>query len=143
MGELAPTNQARLIWTGGHHFDASTAHGTTAVESGDGRHALSPMETMLSAIAGCMAIDVVDILAKMRKSVAAYSIDCQAWRREERPRRLTRIVLTHRVSGPDVDEASVTRAVSLSQERYCSAMASLHPDIEVENRVEITLTSMA
>src|SRR5579864_4489213 len=95
---LPPTNQARLTWAGGHHFDATTAHGATAMESGDGRSALSPMETMLSAMAGCMAIDVVDILAKMRKSVSAYTIDCQAWRRDERPRRFTRVVLTHHVS---------------------------------------------
>jgi putative redox protein len=140
---VPPTNQARLTWSGGHQFEASTAHGTARLESGEDRQALSPMETMLAAVAGCMAIDVVDILVKMRKPVAAYAIDCQAWRREETPRRFTRIRLTHRVSGPDVDEPSVARAVSLSQERYCSAMASLHPDIKVENRIELTLTSIS
>jgi putative redox protein len=140
---VPPTNQARLTWTGAHRFEASTAHGTAVIESGEGRQALSPMEAMLAALAGCMAIDVVDILVKMKKPVAAYAIDCQAWRREEAPRRFTRVRLTHRVSGPDVDELSVTRAVSLSQEKYCSAMASLHPAIVVENRIELTLTSIA
>ena len=136
-----PTNHTRLDWEGGHRFEASTAHGRHALESGAERSALSPMEAMLSAVAGCMAIDVVDILGKMRKTLTAYSIECEGWRRDELPRRFTRIRLTHRVSGPDVDEASVRRAVDLSQQRYCSAMASLHPEIEVENRVELSLTA--
>jgi putative redox protein len=140
---VPPTNQARLTWAGGHRFEASTAHGLARIESGEERRALSPMETMLAALAGCMAVDVVDILEKMRKPVSAYAIDCQAWRRAEAPRRFTRIVLEHRVSGADLDRATVERAVALSQEKYCSAMASLHPDIEVVNRVDLTLTSMA
>lgn len=136
-----PTNRSRLDWEGGHRFEASTAAGRHHLESGADRSALAPMEAMLSAIAGCMAIDVVDILAKMRRTVTAYSIDCEGWRRDERPRRFTRVRLTHHVSGSDVDEAAVARAVDLSQERYCSAMASLHPEIEVENRIELTLTA--
>lgn len=133
----APTNVARLEWHGGHRFEASTAHATTVLESGENRTGLSPMETMLAAVAGCMAIDVVDILGKMRKPAAAYAIECEGWRRDELPRRFTRIRLTHVVSGAEVDEASVRRAVELSQEKYCSAMASLHPEIEVENVVQI------
>ncbi len=138
MSGETPTNRTRLDWQAGQAFEASTAHGRHTLESGDERHALTPMEAMLSAVAGCMAIDVVDILAKMRKTVTGYSIDCEGWRRDERPRRFTRIRLTHRVTGPDVDEAGVRRAVDLSHERYCSAMASLHPEIEVEHRIELT-----
>jgi uncharacterized OsmC-like protein len=93
------------------------------------------MEAMLSAIAGCMAIDVVDILAKMRKAVREYTVECEGWRRDEVPRRFTRIRLTHRLCGPDLDDQSASRAVELSQTRYCSAMASLDPAIEVENVV--------
>ncbi len=138
MSELpTPTNRAHLSWQGGHRFEASTEHASLQLESGAERHALSPMETMLAAIAGCMAVDVVDILAKMRRPAVTYRIECDAWRREEHPRRFTRVRLTHLLSGPDVDDESARRAVALSREKYCSAMASLHPDIEVENLVRI------
>ena len=92
---------------------------------------------MLGSIAGCIAVDVVDILAKMRKPAASYEISCEGWRRDDLPRSFLRILLTHRVSGADLDEAIVRRAVDLSQEKYCSAMASLHPNVVVENAVVV------
>jgi putative redox protein len=137
MTGVAPTNATRLTWKGGHRFEAAIEQGSIAIWSGEDRESLSPMEAMLSAIAGCMAIDVVDILGKMRKTVSAYAVECEGWRRDELPRKFTRIRLTHRISGPDVDSGSVSRAVDLSQTKYCSAMASLDPAIEVENVVAI------
>ncbi|MEP7106273.1 MAG: OsmC family protein [Chloroflexota bacterium] len=137
MAEVTPTNSARLTWQGGHRFEAAAARGSIVVWSGEDRESLSPMEAMLSAIAGCMAIDVVDILGKMRKSVSSYEVACEGWRRDELPRKFTRIRLTHRISGRDVDSGSVSRAVELSQTKYCSAMASLDPAIVVENVVAV------
>ncbi len=137
MAEPMPTNATRLTWQGGHRFEAANDHGSILIWSGEDRGSLSPMEAMLSAMAGCMAIDVVDILGKMRKSVTSYEVACEGWRRDELPRRFTRIRLTHRISGPDLDAGSVSRAVDLSQTKYCSAMASLDPAIAVENVVTV------
>jgi len=137
VSELTPTNATRLSWQGDHRFEAAGPQGAIAIASGADRQSLSPMEAMLSAVAGCMAVDVVDILAKMRKTVRAYTVECEGWRRDELPRKFTRIRLTHRVSGPDVDSGSVARAVELSQTKYCSAMASLDPAIEVENVIAV------
>jgi putative redox protein len=137
MGEPPPTNSTQLSWRGGHRFEAKGPKGAIAIASGDDRSTLSPMEAMLSAVAGCMAVDVVDILAKMRKTVVSYTVECEGWRRDELPRKFTRIRLTHRVSGSDVDPGSVSRAVDLSQTKYCSAMASLDPAIEVENVIAV------
>ena len=64
-------------------------------------------------------------------------VACEGWRRDELPRKFTRIRLTHRISGPGLDAGSVSRAVELSQTKYCSAMASLDPAIAVENVVAI------
>ena len=136
MDEAPPSTTATLAWTGsGHKFDVATSHTQSGIESGTDRTALSPMEAMLTAVAGCMAVDVVDILTKMRKPPLSYSIDCQGWRAETRPRKFVRIRLTHKASGPDLDEPSVRRAVDLSREKYCSAMASLDPAIVVENEI--------
>ncbi|HEX6350403.1 MAG TPA: OsmC family protein [Candidatus Dormibacteraeota bacterium] len=137
MEEPPPTNSAQLTWRGGHRFQAKGPSGAIEIASGDDRATLSPMEAMLSAVAACMAVDVVDILGKMRKTVRSYAVDCEGWRRDELPRKFTRIRLTHRVSGPDVDPGSVSRAVDLSQTKYCSAMASLDPAIEVENVIAV------
>lgn len=136
MQNPAPNTTATLAWTGsGSTFSITTSNAQSHLASGTDRTALSPMEALLTAVAGCMAVDVVDILTKMRKPPLSYSIDCEGWRAETRPRRFVRIRLTHTASGPDLDEASVRRAVDLSQETYCSAMASLDPAIVVENEI--------
>ena len=137
MEEPTPTNSAQLSWLGGHRFEAKGPKAAIEIASGADRASLSPMEAMLSAVAGCMAVDVVDILAKMRKTVGSYTVECEGWRRDELPRKFTRIRLTHRVSGAGVDPGSVSRAVELSQTKYCSAMASLDPAIEVENVIAV------
>ncbi len=135
--EPAPgATTARIAWTGtGGAFEVETKRARMRLESGADRTALSPMEAMLAAVAGCMAVDVVDILAKMRRPPTSYSVDCEGWRAGFPPRRFTRIRLTHRAAGSDLDQESVRRAVALSQEKYCSAMASLDPGIEIDNRI--------
>jgi putative redox protein len=137
--EAPPNTTGTVAWTeSGHQFDVTMPRAQTRLESGAERTSLSPMEAMLAAVASCMAVDVVDILTKMRRKPSSYSIDCAGWRAESHPRRFTRIRLTHRAAGPALDEGSVRRAVDLSQEKYCSAMASLDPAIVVENEIVLS-----
>ncbi len=46
------------------------------------------------------------------------------------PRRYTRIVVRHVVSGEGITQASLDRAVNLSHEKYCSVSATLNAEIE-------------
>ena len=134
-----PNNMSRLSWQGGHRFDLRASQATVRLESGSDRAGVSPMEALLSSVAGCMAMDVVDILAKMRRTLTAYEIECAGWRRKEHPRAYRRLRFVHRLTGPDLDQASADRAIHLSATRYCSATASLDPAIEIENVVEVSL----
>ncbi len=126
-----------LEWMGeGLRFRGGVPGGPIVEVDGDGETALSPMQTMLASIAACTAADVVDILVKMRKRPDAMDIWAEADRVPEPPRRFTRIRLVYRVAGLAAeDEANVRRAVELSHEKYCSALQSLRPDIEVESEV--------
>lgn len=131
-----PHTEAALRWEGGRRFAATTAHGDLLIESGTERTSISPMEALLSAVAGCMAVDVVDILGTMREPIAGYSVRCEAWRAQTDPRRFVRIRLTHYCVGTSLDETKVRRAVDLSQSKYCSAMASLDPAMTIENVIQ-------
>ncbi len=90
-----------------------------------------PMDAVQAALAGCTGVDVVSILAKMRKTLKSLRIQVDATRREEQPRIYTRLHLTYHVDGPDLDPASVTRAVRLSQDKYCSVAAMLRPAVDL------------
>jgi len=95
----------------------------------------SPMEAVQAAVAGCTGMDVVSILQKMRKVPASFRIEVDVQRRDEHPRIYTRMLLTYHLEGPDLDLASVIRAVHLSQEKYCSVAAMLRPTVDLGYRI--------
>lgn len=127
---------ATLTWQGqGFDFQAATEGGPVTVQGGADRQAASPMELLLVAAAGCMAIDVVDILTKSRRKPERYEVSISGARRPEPPNRYTALHLRHTVRGADL--ASVRRAVQLSQEKYCSVMATLDPGMPVDHEIVI------
>ncbi len=128
---------ATLRWQGtGFDFEGLTEGGRVPVQGGGSdRTAASPMELLLVAAAGCMAIDVVDILTKGRRAPDSYQVEIAGSRRASPPRRYTELRLRHTVRG--TDEASVRRAVNLSQEKYCSVMATLDPALPVRHEIVI------
>ncbi len=92
----------------------------------------SPMDLVLLGLTGCAGIDVKLILGKSKKSISRLEVKATAERRDEFPRIFTDIHLHFSVSGENIDEKSVARAVKLSAEKYCSVSAML------ENTVNIT-----
>ncbi len=88
----------------------------------------SPVQALVAALAGCMAMDVVDILKKGRHPLTGLSATLTATRADEAPARLTQVDLQYLVSGP-VPESAVQRAIQLSREKYCSVWHSLRQDI--------------
>lgn len=87
--------------------------------------AASPMQAMLQAAAACSAIDVVDILKKRRKTLTALQIHATAERADSHPRVFTAIHFVYEVTGPDLTEKEVNRAIELSLTKYCSATNTL------------------
>ena len=74
-----------------------------------------PMEALLASLGSCTAFDVVEILAKRRTPVESYRIELSGERAEEHPRRDTRILVRHVVSGArPVLDLPMTRAAGAS-----------------------------
>jgi putative redox protein len=85
----------------------------------------SPVETVLSALGACSAMDVVGILAKKRQDVTAYRIEVTGLQRDEYPQVYTEVVMTHEVQGRDLSEAAIRRAIELSALKYCPVNAMI------------------
>lgn len=83
------------------------------------------MEAVLLAAASCSAMDVVDILEKMRQPLERLEVDVEADRAEEAPKVFTRMHLSFRARGDGVEEAALERAIRLSREKYCSVLLML------------------
>lgn len=127
-----------LEWQESFRFEARTRGGATTAIDSDGEFGPSPTRLLLEAIGACAGIDVVDILRKGRQPIEGLGVDVSGDRREEPPRRYTRLSLTFRVRG-DVDRRKVERAVALSLDKYCSVFHSLDPELRETTQVEIVV----
>lgn len=122
--------KAEITWQGEVQFQASSGSGHTLTldgppASGGVNAGPRPMELVLMGLGGCAAYDVVHILGRSRQDVQGCVARLEAERAEEPPRVFTRIHLHFTVTGHDLTEAKVARAVSLSAEKYCSASIML------------------
>src|SRR5690242_12745412 len=118
MAEAKPPVAAELIWSGDLRFGATTGD-TAIVTDGDNAAGPSPVQLLAIALAGCMSIDIVDILRKGRHPLTAFRTTITGTRAAEPPRRLLTAALQFHVHG-DVPTAAVERAIALSHDKYCS-----------------------
>ena len=84
-----------------------------------------PVELTLMALAGCTAMDVISILQKKRQDVAEFHVQAHAERAADYPRVITAAVLEYEVTGHDIQEAALRRAIDLSVKQYCPVHAML------------------
>lgn len=108
----------------------------SSIESGKESPGLRPMEMLLGALAGCMAIDVEMILKKQRQDVLGLEIQMDSVRNEKHPRTFSSIHLSFGFKGA-LDEQKVERAISLSLNKYCPVRHSLDPSIDITTSFSI------
>jgi len=118
--------QATVQWVDGVRFLAESGSGHTVTiegpESHGGRNAgIRPMELLLLGVGGCASFDVLTILQKSRQAVSHCVARLEAERADAVPAVFTRINMHFEVTGHDLKEAAVERAVTLSAEKFCSA----------------------
>ena len=122
--------KAVVEWQGDACYAAESETGHRVVMDGPAEHGGKnlgprPMETLLMGVGGCSSFDVVHILRKSRQHVSACRCELTAERADAVPAVFTSIHLHFIVSGTDLKDAQVKRAVSLSAEKYCSASIML------------------
>ncbi|EJY55262.1 OsmC family protein [Alicyclobacillus hesperidum URH17-3-68] len=120
-------------WLGQRHFQADGPSGNTIYmdarkEEGGTGQGNRPMELLLMGLVGCTGIDIAMILERMRVPLEGLEIEAVGERREEYPQAFTRIHLTYRMTG-EVPAAKAWRAIRLSEEKYCSAIASVRAEV--------------
>ncbi len=84
-----------------------------------------PMEMVLRSLCACSATDVVIVLKKKRQAFTAVEVTAAGERAPEPPTVYTQIHMKYRIAGHHVDRQAAERAIALSQEKYCSVLATL------------------
>lgn len=130
-----PPITVSLTWDGDLRFTTVT-NGVPLTIDGHSKTGPSPVQALALALAGCMAVDVADIVVKGRHGLRALTADLTADRAPEPPSRFTAVALRFHVAG-DVPAQAVERAIALSHDKYCSVWHSLRQDIAFETSFEV------
>ena len=99
--------------------------------------AIHPMEMVLLAVGGCTGADVVSILEKKRVPLKGFEINIDAERAESYPQVYKKIHLEYVFYGKHIDTKHVEKAISLSQEKYCSVSAMLETSVSIKSSYKI------
>ena len=140
-----PSNTVSLTWEGGFRFESRDTHGHALTldapqsdrASFDG---FMPGDMLLTALAGCSGIDVVNILERMRQKVEGIEISVKGHQNPDPPWAYEDIEIHYTLRGSGLKERLVRRAINLSEEKYCSIGATVGGRARITSKFEIIET---
>jgi len=122
--------EARVKWVENVMFVAESGSGHAIVldgapEGGGRNMGMRPLELMALSVGSCSSYDVVTILKKARQEISGCEAIVSAKRVDSVPAVFESIHLHFKVTGKELSEKQVERAVELSADKYCSASIML------------------
>ncbi len=134
--------EATVKWVDGRTFLGESGSGHTVVMDGPPDHGgrnigIRPMELILLGVGGCSSFDVMDILQKGRNNVVDCVAELTAERVDAVPSVFSSIHLHFKITGRNLKDKVVARAVKLSAEKYCSASIMLGKSVKITHDFEI------
>jgi len=134
--------KCRIKWLDHMSFVGESGSGHSVVmdgapEAGGRNLGVRPLEMMLLGLGGCTSFDVISILQKSRQQLVDCEVEIEAERADTIPRVFTKIHLHFIVTGRDLDQTKVAKAVDLSADKYCSASRMLEKTAAITHDFEI------
>lgn len=128
---------AKVTWQSGLRFDGSAETGFTLplgtdASVGSTNSGFRPMELLALGLAGCTGMDVISILQKKRQDVTSFEVKIHLTRQEQHPKIFTGALIEYFVSGRQLSEAALMRAIELSATLYCPAQAMFAEIMPIE-----------
>jgi putative redox protein len=123
-------------WITGQEFEAEHEGNRIKID-GNKESGHGPKALLLSGLAGCSGIDVVDILKKMRVSFSDFSIEVETEQTDEHPKVFKDISITYRIKMDPENEDKLKKAVELSLDKYCGVSAMLKKNSPIHYKLEL------
>lgn len=122
--------KAKIKYTDGMQFvgEAGSGHAIvmdTDAEFGGANTGLRPTELLLIGVGGCSGMDIVSVLKKKKQKLTGLEVNVDGKKAETYPQKFTDINIEFVVTGINLSEEAVKKAVNLSMEKYCSVKATL------------------
>lgn len=130
--------KANVKWIGDELFLGESESGHSIVlDANGGNLAPSPLESVLISLGSCSSVDVVSILQKARQDINGCSVEINGTRVNSVPKLFSKIHLHFAITGKDVKEKHVERAVNLAADKYCSVALMLNGNVEISHDFSI------
>ncbi len=107
------------------------------VSHSDSDKGVSPMESVLMAVASCSAIDMISILKKQRQEVTSFSAEVEGERIEVDEAKPFKTILVKFFLEGNIAPKKAERAASLSFEKFCSVSKTMEPNVTVNYEVVV------
>jgi putative redox protein len=130
--KITPSTKATLTWSRDLVFVGTTPQGYELDFDADAQWGCKPTEALLMSLGGCMAIDIVSILKKMRMDISRLRIDIAGERNPDPPQYFKAVEMILHLAGQNLNSRRIERAIALSREKYCSVFNSLRPDLNLK-----------
>lgn len=122
--------EAKITYVNGMQFVAAASSGHALVmdsdkDSGGNNTGSRPMELLLMGVGGCSGMDIISILKKKKQDIRSFEINVKGEKAETYPKKFTEITIEFIVTGHNISEEAVKKAVDISMEKYCSVKATL------------------
>ena len=127
---MAKESRADVVFKAGMEFEGRSGRAGTAVAldfaaEGEPIGGYTPMELLLTSLAGCSGQVTVGLLKRMGQEVKDLTVHARGPKKEIHPAVFTAIELEFEFRGGTLDPASVEKALALSEERFCPVWAML------------------
>lgn len=126
--------KTNVKWVGDMTFLGRSASGHNVVFDASGSDtsaAPSPMEMVLMTIGACASVDVVEALNTEATSINSCDVEINGHRVDSAPRVFDNVVATFLVSGLNLTQSQVEKAVKDSETKYCSVAKMLEGNVKI------------
>lgn len=124
-------------------FECTNAQGSSMLldnTTQPGAKGVSPMESVLMAVAGCSGIDVVSILKKQRQEITGFQAEVEGERIPVDEAKPFKSIKVKFLLEGNIDPKKAYKAAQLSFEKYCSVSKTLEPNVEISYEVFVNGT---
>ena len=122
------------IWKTGKAFNSFKDGAKIEI---DGNGGFNPKALLLSGLAGCSGIDVVEILEKMRVPFADLEIEVETEQTTEPPKVFKDIHMNYIITAAEDNREKIKKAIDLSLEKYCGVSAMLKKNSKIDYTITI------
>jgi len=123
-------------WVKDQQFESEHVGNKIKVD-GEKKNGHGPKALLLSGLAGCSGIDVVEILKKMKLDFSDFKIKVETEQTDENPKVFKDIHILYQIRIAEEHKDKVKRAIDLSLDKYCGVSAMLKKHTTIDYTLEI------